>query len=146
MQLKPEIRPVRSRTEFLSALRVRVRVFVEEQGGPPEDEPDAWDSAARHFVVLAEEQVVGTARLYHPAHGLAKVGRLALTTEYRGRGWGALLLGELVAQARALGVSAVILDAQVSAVPFYARFGFIAEGEEFLEGGIVHRRMRLLLK
>lgn len=146
MQVKPDIRPVRSRTEFHAALQVRIRVFVEEQGGPPEDEPDAWDSAARHFVVLAGEQVVGTARLYHPAQGIAKVGRLALAPEFRGLGWGAMLLDELVAQARALGVGAVVLDAQVSAEPFYVRFGFIAEGEEFLEGGIAHRRMRLLLK
>src|SRR6476646_922911 len=57
----PEIRPVQSHQEFLGALRVRVKVFVEEQGGPPEDEPDGWDAAARQFVVLVGEEVVGTA-------------------------------------------------------------------------------------
>ncbi|MFY9494463.1 MAG: GNAT family N-acetyltransferase, partial [Limnochordia bacterium] len=38
-----------------------------------------------------------------------------------------------------------IVDAQLQAIPFYSRLGFVAEGDEFLDGGIPHRRMRLRL-
>ena len=142
---EPEIRPLTGHAEFLKALEVRVAVFVDEQGGPREDEPDAWDSAARHWVVVALGQVVGTARLYRPEPGVAKIGRVALLPEFRGRGWGRRLLEAMVAQARALGFRRVMLDAQVSAAAFYQAFGFVPEGETFLEAGIIHQRMGLAL-
>lgn len=145
-QTDPEIRPGRSRQELQEALEVRIHVFVEEQGGPAEDEPDAWDDAARHFVVLDAGRIIGTARLYQPCTGVARIGRVALLAEYRGRGWGEVLIRDLLGQARALGFREVVLDSQTYACPFYERFGFRAEGEEFLDGGIPHRRMRLSLK
>ena len=141
--MQPEIRPIHNHVEFLAALEVRVAVFVDEQGGPPEDEPDAWDSTARHWVVVSEGRIVGTARLYQPARGVGKIGRVALLPESRGRGWGRLLMEELLAQAQALGFREVILDAQSAAAAFYEPFGFAPEGEEFLDAGIPHRRMRL---
>jgi predicted GNAT family N-acyltransferase len=35
-----------------------------------------------------------------------------------------------------------VLHAQTRAAPFYARYGFVAEGEVFEEAGIPHIRMR----
>ena len=40
----------------------------------------------------------------------------------------------------------VDLDAQVQALPFYRKRGFVEEGEEFMDAGIPHRKMRLKLK
>ncbi|HEU4752795.1 MAG TPA: GNAT family N-acetyltransferase [Armatimonadota bacterium] len=145
MQDAVEIRPAQGHGEFRQALAVRVAVFVREQGGPPEDEPDAWDSAARHYVVAHGGRVIGAARLYEPSRRLAKIGRVALLPEYRGRGWGARLMKYLLGQARALGYGEVVLDSQTWACPFYRRFGFAPEGEEWIEGGLPHRRMRLFL-
>lgn len=138
----PEIRPINGYEEFRQALRVRVAVFVDEQGGPLTDEPDAWDSAARQFVVIDGERVVGTARIYHPARGVAKIGRVCLLPEYRGIGWGKQLMAALLQHAWALGVREVMLDAQTAAIPFYERFGFVPVGEDFMDAGIPHRRMR----
>jgi ElaA protein len=36
----------------------------------------------------------------------------------------------------------IVLDAQTYAQGLYARFGFVAEGAEFLEDGIPHVTMR----
>ena len=143
---EPEIRAIRGQGEFEAALRVRRAVFVGEQNGPPEDEPDRWDEAARHFVVLDAGRVVGTARLYQPQPGVGKIGRVALLPEYRGRGWGERLVRALVTHVRACGYREAVLDAQTHACSFYARFGFRVEGEEWVEAGIPHRRMRLLLQ
>jgi predicted GNAT family N-acyltransferase len=38
-------------------------------------------------------------------------------------------------------MSFLILDAQLHAIPFYERFGFVAHGEVFLDAGIEHRKM-----
>jgi predicted GNAT family N-acyltransferase len=51
-------------------------------------------------------------------------------------------MGHLVNQATELGFTEVYLHAQATAVDFYERLGFRAEGPEFDEVGIPHRRMR----
>jgi hypothetical protein len=55
------------------------------------------------------------------------------------------LLRELIARARTQGWPEVALDAQVSAIGFYEREGFIAYGPEFQDAGLAHRAMRLSL-
>jgi predicted GNAT family N-acyltransferase len=47
-----------------------------------------------------------------------------------------------MAEARRRGDSAVMLNAQTQAEPFYLRHGFVREGEEFMEAGIPHVHMR----
>lgn len=140
---RPEIRPVQSPTEYLAALQVRIAVFVTEQGGPLSDEPDAWDPAARHFVVIEAGEVIGTARVYQPYPETTKLGRICLLPEFRSHGWGDLLMRTLLQDAKTLGNPQIILDAQTYALSFYERFGFQPVGEEFLDGGIPHQRMVL---
>ena len=127
MQTDFEIRRVQSHEEYLEALRVRVAVFVEEQGGPADEEPDRWDESARHFVVVSGGTVVGTGRLYQPEFGLGKIGRVAILPSYRGRGWATSLMKTMISHARSLDLREVILDAQTYAEPFYARLGFHPE-------------------
>ena len=43
---------------------------------------------------------------------------------------------------RQRGLREVQLNAQTQALPFYERFGFTPEGEEFDDAGIAHRSMR----
>lgn len=146
VNLSPDICPVSSAEEFAAALEVRIAVFVREQGGPAEDEPDEEDAAARHFLVRDGDAVVGTARLCAAEPGVVKIGRVALLPEHRGRGWGRELMLRLLQESRRAGCSQAVLHAQVDATPFYERLGFVPEGEEFIEGGIRHRKMRISLR
>lgn len=123
-----------------AALRhVRTRVFIEEQKVPAELEWDELDHTSLHVLALAGDEPVGTGRLTPDGH----IGRMAVMPSWRGRGVGAALLQHLMQVARARGDAACELNAQVSAVGFYERFGFRAEGEEFMDAGIPHRLMRL---
>ena len=121
-----------------AALRaVRDLVFVEEQGVPPELEHDDEDATAFH--VLAEDREgtpIGTGRLLTTG----QIGRMAVIPPWRNRGVGRALLSALLAEAGARGLSP-FLNAQLTAIEFYATFGFIATGPEFMEAGIRHRRM-----
>lgn len=139
----PEIRPIRDEREWEEVLAVRIRVFVEEQHGPADEEPDRWDAHALHWIVRHAGRTLGTARVYQPEPGVTKIGRVALLPEGRGRGWGEALMRALLAWCAREGRETVILDAQEYAVPFYERLGFRAEGEPFMDAGIPHRRMRL---
>jgi predicted GNAT family N-acyltransferase len=121
---------------------VREAVFVHEQGVPAALEWDGADPACTHGLARdAAARPVGTARMKPDGH----IGRMAVLAGWRGRGVGSALLGLLLGVARARGLPAVFLDAQVRALAFYARHGFVPSGPVFLEAGIPHRRMVLAL-
>ncbi len=125
---------------------VRETVFVAEQKVPMELEWDGRDADAVHAVALDEDgAVVATGRLLLPAHnddsGTAHIGRMAVLAPWRGRGTGSRILQLLCEHAHRQGASRVCLNAQLDAVPFYRRHGFVAEGTVFDDAGIPHRRM-----
>jgi predicted GNAT family N-acyltransferase len=137
-----EIRLVATPEEMRTALRIRHAVFVAEQGVPEELEQDADDRVAVHYLLWLGDAAIGTARLVLKPGGLGKIGRVALLSEHRGAGHGAALMQHLIDDARARGCRGLALDAQISVLSFYQRLGFAAEGDEFLDAGIRHRRMR----
>ena len=119
--------------------RVRRAVFIEEQRIPEEEEWDDDDPLCWHVLALGPNRdVVGTGRL-DPA---GKIGRVAVLPQYRGTGVGAVIVSRLVSLAAEQGLAQVYLNAQTTALRFYERLGFRAEGPEFDEVGIPHRRMR----
>jgi predicted GNAT family N-acyltransferase len=125
-----------------AARAVRFAVFVDEQGIDPELELDARDATAVHAVAYDADGVpVGTARLLPDAH----IGRMAVLARARGTGIGAALLQRLIDVAAGRGMRELRLHAQSDAVGFYARAGFEADGDEYLEAGIRHRTMRRAL-
>jgi len=127
----------------LASLRsVREAVFVQEQQVPAEIELDAHDPLCQHVLALdAEDRPIGTGRLTPDG----RIGRMAVLAGWRGRGVGEALLDALIERARQLGWRELSLHAQASAIGFYARRGFLPFGERFVEAGIDHQSMRLLL-
>jgi len=120
-------------------LPVRTAVFVVEQGVPESIERDAMDAVSRHAIARdASGSVVATGRLLPDGH----IGRMAVLAALRGAGVGAAVLQALMAEAVRQGLTEVVLNAQVHALDFYRRLGFVERGEVFLEAGIEHRTMR----
>lgn len=117
---------------------IRFGVFVIEQAVPEELELDLLDPESRHWLIRnAEGAAVGTARLTPDNH----VGRMAVLPEWRGRGLGRALLEAIQQYARETGIPTLVLNAQVQAIPFYEKSGFIVEGPEFDDAGLPHRVM-----
>ncbi len=126
-------------TQRERAMPLRFEVFVIEQQVPPELELDEMDAQSVHALALnGHGEAVGTGRLLPDAH----IGRMAVRKDARGFGVGSAILRALMQEAERRGEPAVLLHAQSYAVPFYRRFGFEAEGEEFMEAGIPHVLMR----
>ena len=121
---------------------IRHTVFVEEQGVPVELELDGEDASARHAAAFSDDgRLVGTGRML----GSGKIGRMAVSQSMRRQGIGRALLDALVAEAKRLKLEEVSLGAQLPAVAFYERAGFKAYGDIFLDAGIDHKMMRLVL-
>lgn len=118
---------------------IRRVVFIDEQQVPQEEEWDGQDPVCRHFLATLKGDPVGTARLLPDGH----IGRVAVLAEARGAGVGGLLMQAAMATAQRLGHRQVALSAQLHALAFYERLGFIAHGDEFMDAGIPHRAMTL---
>lgn len=128
------------------ALRaVREAVFIREQGVPVELEWDEFDADCIHLIAVdAAENAIGTARLLQQGEN-GGIGRMAVLKEWRGKGVGGALMRHLLKEAAALEIQQLTLNAQAYAVEFYAKFGFAAMGNQFLEAGIPHVKMALRL-
>jgi len=112
---------------------------------PEEMELDEFDAAAHHVLALLGNHCVGTARLVDSGLQSFQIGRMAVLANFRGQGIGLEILKALIDRAKSLGASTLILHAQVSAIPFYEKLGFLAQGPMYQEAGIPHRNMMLIL-
>ena len=118
--------------------RIRYDVFVIEQRVPEALEWDEADADSMHALASDAAGVpIGCARLLRDGH----IGRVAVARDWRERGVGTALMLDLIGAARSRGDAEVIVNAQVSAMPFYALHGFVASGAVFEEAGIDHRVM-----
>lgn len=118
---------------------IRRAVFIDEQGVPEALEWDAHDMHSLHLLAIAADAApIGCARLLPGGH----IGRMAVLPAWRGRGVGQALLAAALRAAQARGYRTVRLSAQTHAAGFYARAGFVVEGEEYEEAGIRHVSMQ----
>jgi predicted GNAT family N-acyltransferase len=122
---------------------IREKVFMQEQHVPVELEWDGLDQASHHALALSfNGDAIGCGRITPDGH----IGRVAVLPEWRKKLIGSAILELLVDYARAQHIEQVELNAQIQVIPLYQKFGFVVEGEEFLDANIPHRKMKLLLK
>ncbi len=121
---------------------IRTRVFIEEQGVPEEMEWDQHDDKAIHLLAINEMNAhLGCARIL--ANGI--IGRMAVLKESRTTGIGRKLLENAILICQRKEWSSITLSAQLHAIPFYEKFGFEVCSEPYMDAGIVHRDMHLLI-
>jgi predicted GNAT family N-acyltransferase len=148
-----EVIAVRSIQHMESALNVRRRVFIEEQGVPEEEEIDRYDGdpsavgGVVHVLAMLDGFGVATGRLLldYAAGENAHIGRVAVLAEQRGKGYGRAVMLALHDLARERGLPGITLGAQLHAIAFYERLGYVARGDIFLDAGIEHRWMDVRL-
>jgi predicted GNAT family N-acyltransferase len=147
-----EVRLVSTFEEMQEALSVRRRVFIEEQRVPEEEEIDEHDADpatvtdCRHVLVRLDGQAVATGRLLLGEPDGLHIGRVAVLAEFRRRGIGRAVMHALHDLARFRNERAIVLAAQLHAIPFYERLGYVARGPVFLDAGIEHRWMEIDLR
>ncbi|SEL73509.1 GNAT family N-acetyltransferase [Streptacidiphilus jiangxiensis] len=141
---------VAAEADMADVRSVRYEVFVEEQQVPVELEYDDLDATSVHVLARAADGTpLGTGRLIHGPQALAEtgregvvlLGRLAVRQQARGTGLGVALVRAIEAAGRERGGVELELHAQVQALGFYERLGYVAFGEEYPDAGIPHRSM-----
>lgn len=113
----------RTPQELDSALRIRLRVFVEEQGISPEEDQDGLDAEAVHVLAWVEGAPVATGRvLLRGTHAVA--GRIAVLPGHRGRGLGGAVVRALEDSAAGRGATSIALHPHQHLEAFYRALGY----------------------
>jgi ElaA protein len=126
--------------ELGAVLALREAVFCDEQGVSPDLERDGRDTEAVHIVAVDGAEVVGTCRLLAGGE-VWRLGRMAVRRDRRGTGLGAAVLQAAHREAARGGAHEIRLAAQTPVRDFYARYGYVASGDVFMEAGIPHVMM-----
>ena len=139
-----ELRWLRSPDDLTAPFALRIRVFCDEQGYAREMELDGTDDTAWHLLLLADGTPAGTGRLYWRSaeEGWMGIGRLSVDQEWRGYGFGSILVKEMEKRAERMGASTLLLDAQTRAIGFYEKLGYAVCGEEHMDGHVPHKMMK----
>lgn len=136
---------------------IRMEVFVHEQHVPVEEEIDAIDDtpSTQHLIATVDGQDAGTGRLLIDPDGHLHIGRVAVHRQFRGLGVGRVIMVALADHARGAyrdrwadqaDFSFIEISAQEQAIPFYKTVGYTpVPGDRYLDAGIWHRDMRLVL-
>ena len=140
--MKTEVKEVSWEGFEAVLMQIRYTVFVDEQKVPEEEERDDWDAKSRHVLLTVDENPVGTGRLLPDGH----IGRVAVLKNFRGLGLGKALMEKMIDLARENNFPKVELSAQIQAQPFYESLGFNASGKIYLEAGIEHIFMDMVLE
>lgn len=139
--------------ELYALLQLRSMVFVVEQQCPFLD-IDGDDDRAWHLLgwvadddgqVPGPRRVLGAyARLFAPGvkYAEASVGRVVSHADVRRTGAGRALMAEALRRLDAIAPGAPVrIGAQQYLERFYTSFGFVRDGDDYLEDGIVHLEM-----
>ena len=117
---------------------IREAVFVREQHVPEDMEWDGYDAPSRHVIARSSDGLpIGTGRLLPDGH----IGRMSVLPDWRSHEVGSALFERLLQLAKSCRMPKIELHAQTQVAGFYGRYGFVAEGAEFMEAGIPHIRM-----
>ena len=137
---EPQFKIVETLDDYLKVHAVRAIVFLHEQHCPYDIEIDEYEQSSAHILVEQEGEPIGVGRIRFYAD-YAKLERIAVRKEWRGRGLGHQLVDFLMDYCKAKGFQKFRMHAQAHLVDYYAQHGFVRRGELFIEAGIDHYLM-----
>jgi predicted GNAT family N-acyltransferase len=136
---------VETEKEYEDAVKIRRKVFVEEQDVPLHLELDEYDADAVHFVAYDGDIPFGAGRIREIEPGIGKVERVCILPDYRGRKLGNLMMQCMEDYSITAEITKLKLNAQSQAILFYEKRNYTITSPEFLEAGIPHRAMEKLI-
>jgi len=130
--------------ELYDLLQLRSEVFVVEQDCVYQD-IDGKDQKALHVLGYYDANLVAYTRIFKKGDYLeeASIGRVVVSAEARKHNFGKEIMNSSIeAVSIYFNNSIIVLSAQTYLKRFYNNLGFIEVGEEYLEDGIPHIKMR----
>jgi predicted GNAT family N-acyltransferase len=140
-----DVSPISNPTDLETAFAIRRQVFVDEQRVDAREEYDEFEDTSTHFLARVDGIPAGTARWRRTSNGV-KMERFAVLKQFRGKGVGKALVQAVldnIFSQQPEPIESIYLHAQLTAMPLYSSFGFVAVGPMFEEAAIQHYKMVL---
>ncbi|MFS0782833.1 GNAT family N-acetyltransferase [Bacillus sp. 1P06AnD] len=131
----------RSPEDLRDVYSIRHTVFMEEQQVDVENEKDQYENQSIHFLLRTAEGVAIGAGRMRLVEGKGKAERVCILKHARSLGGGKSIMEAMEAFARENTIPSILLNAQKQAIGFYEKLGYSTISEEFMEAGILHRKM-----
>lgn len=135
-----EIKWLMSYDDLTDVFNIRRKVFIDEQGVKEELEIDGSDIDAINLLLYVDNIPIGTGRIIM-TNDQYTLGRISILKEFRKKGYGKVIVSNLVNKAYEIGGKTQFLHAQKQVIDFYKSLGFKVCSEEYKEAGIIHRSM-----
>lgn len=120
---------------------IRTEVFMKEQGF--HNEFDDIDRISKHLVMFDGGKGVATCRVFwDEKEQCYDIGRVAVVKEYREQGIGEKMMLSAEQCIQSVGGKEAVLSGQVRVVPFYEKMGYKRQGEEYLDEGCPHVKLK----
>jgi len=129
-----------TKEEIRLAQKIREEVFIKGQNIPRKIELDEYDKEAMHFILYCNNKAAACGRLRFVA-GKAKLERVAVLEEFRGKHFGQLITKEMIKVAKEKDYKEIYMNAQYYLLDYYKKLGFKEVGNPFEEAGIKHIKM-----
>ena len=130
----PDIKWLKGNEDFSPCLELRKKVFCTEQKIKEETEFDCLDGKSLHLLISENSLPVGTGRITEKDNKAIHFGHVAIDKAFRKKGFGEILIAEMIKKSKELGAEKITINAQSHAVPFYEKQGFAVDGCERSNG------------
>lgn len=132
--------------EYHQAAQLRYRLFYQEHDIPFESIFDSQEEQDLHLAITASPTniVLAYGRLGQNSFNEFQIYQMVVVLEYQGHGLGMHILESLTEAAIERGASSLTLNARVTKMQFYQKFGFEPVGEIFSSSmtGVPHIKMQ----
>jgi ribosomal protein S18 acetylase RimI-like enzyme len=132
-------------TEYQNALSLREDILRKPLGLSYTLEEREGDKEHIHIVGFLDGEVCVTAVLV-PEEDRLKMRQVAVKEDYQGKGFASAMLEFCEEYAHSNGFEEIYCHARETAIPFYLKNHYLAEGEPFIETTIPHLKMRKVLR
>ena len=129
--------------ELYEILKVRSQIFIVEQNMHCQD-IDGIDINARHFYLEENGKILAYLRAFYEDETTVRIGRVL--SIIHGIGLGKKIIMEAIKDIKQnMECQKICLDSQKHAIGFYEKLGFKVVSGEFLEEGVIHVKMQLVI-
>lgn len=134
---------VSTSVDMMECYSIRKDVFINGQNVPVDEEIDNKDKEAIHFLMIKNNQSIGTMRVFlNVEKHEAIFGRIAIIPDYQLKGYGKKMVEQVEkAVSQIVFPLTIKLAAQEHAVGFYEKLNYHKVSDVFLDAGIRHFEM-----
>ena len=122
------------------AVKLRLEVFVKEQGIDEKEEITGDDCLFNHYYLYVDDVLVSYARA-RKIDDYYLIGRVVTKKECRHMGYSSEVIKYIEQDAVGDGASSLRLHAQDVSIGFYETLGFTITSDQYIEAGVKHHNM-----